>query len=83
MNINSNQIFPYMSKSRTPCLDCRMRDIGCHSACILYEDYKNDLKVSKHAIKTNLDSGKSIRSYSYYSWKDSYHNGRKVKRYYI
>lgn len=82
LSINTNPFPTYMSYIKPPCLNCRMRDIGCHSVCILYEDYKYDLNVLKTKARESNDNKIGSRSYDYYKWRNSYCNGRKINQYY-
>lgn len=80
--IKTNPYPAYMNRVKSPCLDCRMRNVGCHGVCVLYESYKDDLSILRNKTRENINSGKSPRSYDYYKWRNSYCNGRKANRYY-
>ena len=30
---------------KSPCMNCNVRHMGCHSKCRLYEKYKNELEI--------------------------------------
>ena len=82
LTMNINPYPTYRNCVNSPCLNCRMRDIGCHSVCILYEGYKDDLSILKNKAKENINNEKSPRSYEYHNWNNSYCGDRKIKKYY-
>ena len=82
MIINTHQYFTYANRSKSPCLDCKMRDVDCHSICILYEDFKDDLNMLKNKMKENIERERSPRSYDYQKWRNSYCGGKDINKYY-
>ena len=34
-------------RTKSPCMECKRRAVGCHSACVDYGDYKKRLKQAR------------------------------------
>lgn len=41
--------------SKSPCLDCEFRQIGCHAICSCYIEWKNDLVEKKKSIQKQTE----------------------------
>ena len=50
-------------KPTPPCLDCPDREIGCHSRCEKYIQFRNDLDAHKAEIEDNLRIERMVDSY--------------------
>lgn len=70
MIFNLNPYSTCKKQQKTPCLNCEMRDIGCHGSCMLYESYKVDLEESKLKYKIECESP---RSNTYRKWANGYY----------
>ena len=42
-----------MERKDNPCLDCKDREVGCHSKCEKYSVWLDDLHKKKNMIKQN------------------------------
>lgn len=40
---------------KAPCKDCAYRDLGCHSTCETYKDYKKECERGIAAMKRERD----------------------------
>lgn len=46
------------------CKDCKDRYVGCHSTCVIYKDYVQDLYALKQKIKDQKSKYKEVNEYN-------------------
>lgn len=50
-----------MAKPKSPCLDCKIREVGCHDQCVQHLDYKSLMKeFHKQINAVKYSSGAKI-----------------------
>jgi hypothetical protein len=48
---------------KVPCKDCTERFTGCHTVCVKYEDYKQDLEAEKERYKASRETDRIYNEY--------------------
>jgi len=65
-------------KPDSPCKDCCDRYVGCHSSCVRYISYQQDLDAKR---KMNKEGREKINQYEYKEYIIRHHNDRNRKKF--
>lgn len=72
--------YGHSSKNQPPCYQCLDREIGCHSNCEKYNDWRNELRDKKHKIGEQINPKHCHYFKQKYSGMYAHKNSKKKYR---